>query len=285
MRNASVFLIVSFVATGCGWESDGTRRLAERYADTAGAADATADEVAPHEVNLGDVGGTGLAGRWAVQVVVTGTMQPMTAPWPYTETTLFLTDVTDGAATAEWVFCDQQTAVEATPASLASKTVFPVKLQAALEAKPLSVAISADGLAASTVVWLWGLDAGALGDVTDKPSGIEASSPAVVDEDDDGNPGVTVEVVKPLAGMRYQARWERFDLQAGSLSGDGQRIEGALAADAVEFVVGASKELLIKPSNLAVTPGTGHTWRLRRVPATYTCANLRQDAAGLFPAP
>jgi len=285
MRNASLLLALGLCLAACDWESDGAARLAARYTDTSGPADVGTDEVAPPDVDLGDVGGTGLTGRWAVQVVVKGTMQPLSAPWPYVETTLFLTDLEDGAASASWRFCDQQTAVEATPASLASKTQFPEATQAALEAAPLPVSLSADGLAASTLVWLWGLDGEALGDATVKPSGIDATSPAVVDQDDDGHPGVTVEVVKPAAGMRYQARWERFDLAAGSLSEDGQRIEGNLAADAVEFVLDASISALKSPSKLKVDEGNGHTWRLRRVPADYTCDDLRQDAAGLFPAP
>ena len=285
MRNARVILLSGLLLWGCDWQSDGASRLAERYADTAGDADATTDEVAVPDVDLGDVGGTGLAGRWAVQVVVTGTMAPIGVEWAYTETNLFLTDLAEGAATASLAYCDQANDVPKSP----NPTAQPAALHDLLASKPLEVPLSADGLAAGIVVWTWGLDAAVLGDVQEKPSAITAEADAVIDEDGDGQVGVTLEVLKKTDGAhfasRYLARWERFDLQAGGLSEDGQRIEGVLAADAVEFALGADNAVVNRDSKLVVTPGAVHTWRLRRVPAAYTCDDLRQDAAGLFPAP
>ena len=283
MRNARVILLSGLLLWGCDWQSDGASRLAERYADTAGDADATTDEVAVPDVDLGDVGGTGLAGRWAVQVVVTGTMAPMNIEWAYTETSLFLTDIGDAAESASLVYCDQANDV---PQS-SNPTRQSQPLYDLLASKPLTVPLTADGLAEGTVVWTWGLDAAEMGDLKEKPAGLTAESPAVVDEDDDGQAGVTLEVLKKADlshfAWRYLARWERFDLQAGNLSEDGQRIEGKLAADAVEFALGADPALVNRPSNLVVDPGAVHTWRLRRVGADYTCDDLKTDAAGHVP--
>jgi len=282
MKKISLFLGLALALAGCGWESDGAERLAERFADTATTTDVGPDEVAAPDVDLGDVGGTGLTGRWAVQVVVTGTMAPIGISWDYTETTYFLSDMTDGGATADWTYCDQVNDVPKAP----NPTAQPQALRDLLASKPLRVTLSSDGLMPSGLVWTWGLDRARLGD--EKPQGLTATSDAVIDEDDDQQPGVTLEVQTKTGGhfaSRYLARWERFDLQAGSLSEDGQRIEGVLAADAIEFALGADNAVVNRDAKLAVTPGTGHTWRLRRVPSDYTCDQLKTDAAGLFPAP
>jgi hypothetical protein len=283
MKSIRLLVALGLLIPACGWESDGAARLAERYADPGGAADIAAEEVAPHEVDLGDVGGTGLAGRWAVQVVVTGTMAPIGVEWAFTETSWFLTDLADGASTASLVYCDQVNDVPKSP----NPTKQPPALYDVLVAKPLELALTADGVGASTVVWTWGLDVQKLGDVGQKPEALDATSDAVTDEDGDGQEGVTLEVLvkKDLShyASRYLARWERWDLLAGSLSEDGLRVEGALSAEAVEFALGADKDIVNRPSNLVVDPGDVHSWRLRRVPADYTCADLRQDATALFP--
>lgn len=283
MKKIKVFVVLGLALTACDWESDGAARLAERYADTSGPADVVADEVAPPDVDLGDVGGTGLTGRWAVQVQVTGTMSPIGIEWAYTETSWFLTDIGEGASTASWIYCDQANDVPKSP----NPTAQPQALYDLLVSKPLEVSLAADGVAAGTVVWTWGLVPAKLGDLEQKPAGLDASSDAVTDEDGDGPAGVTLEVLKKVDlshfASRYLARWERWDLAAGSLSEDGQRIEGKLSADAAEFALGADNAIVNRPSNLVVDPGDVHTWRLRRVPAAYTCDDLRQDAAGLFP--
>ena len=282
MRNAWLLLVPGLWLVACGWESDGAARLAERYDDAATTTDVTADEATPPDVDFGDVGGTGLTGRWAVQVVVTGTMAPIGISWDYTETTYFLSDVADGAVTADWIYCDQVNDVPKSP----NPTSQPQALHDLLASKPLRVTLSADGVMPSALIWTWGLDRATLGD--EKPEALSATSEGVIDEDEDQQPGVTLEVLTKAGAhfaSRYLARWERFDLQAGSLSEDGLRIEGVLAADAIEFALGADNAVVNRDSKLAVTPGTGHTWRLRRVPADYTCDTLKTDAAGLFPTP
>lgn len=300
MKHSSLLLALTVVLAGCGWESDGERRLADRFPDTAAddaivaadtaaeadaAADVAVDEATPQDADPGDATGAGLAGRWAVQVVVKGTMSPIGTAWAYTETSWFLADITEGSATASWIYCDQVNDVPKAP----NPTAQPKKLYDLLVSKPLEVSLSADGLAAGAVVWTWGLDGQKLGNPQVKPTGITKTSDAVIDEDDDGQVGVTLSVLKKADGSlfasRYLARWERWELQAGSLSDDGKWMEGALAADAVEFALGADNALVDRASNLVVDPGVVHGWRMRRVGAGYSCASLKQDAATLFIAP
>jgi hypothetical protein len=276
------FLLSVVLVAGCGWESDGVKRLEDRYADTSGAADVAADESAPHEVDLGDVGGTGLTGRWAVRIDEDGTMTlPMNiGTRPVHLIDLFVAEVADGADEAVLTFCDQRTKVT----DYTSETEVPEALRTALQADPPRVQLTSDGFAAGDVTWAWGLDLSKLSEPGAKPESLAEVEPALTDQDDDGNPGVTIAVKKPMAGKRYMARWERWHLDAMALPEGDDAFGGSLTWEITELPLGAEPAILNQPSPIEPA-AIGNTMRLRRVPADYTCDDLRRDADALFPRP
>ena len=207
MKPVVVMVLLSLVTLGCDWKADGPARLEARYAtpDVGGA-----DVVIP-EVDLGDVAGEGLTGRWAMRMTLEGTISPLSAPWDITLTNLFIVDVDvdgdvdDGSLpVAALTFCDQISVIDTGKgASDLGRSEVPVPLRDALASQPLELPLDASGIAAGELAWTWGLR-----DLDDPKSSAlpeAAEDPRVWDQDADGHPGVTMEIINP-AGQRYMVR-------------------------------------------------------------------------------
>lgn len=113
----------------------------------------------------------------------------------------------------------------------------------------------------------------------------DPNDPRIVDDDGDGNPGITVtiEVTEDITGELYIARREVFAYEALLESPD--RIVGTVTDDSEQLVIGASDPIF-------ATSGDG--WGqypdlsrspiiLERVGADWDCARLAAERAALFP--
>ncbi len=279
---------LSFVA--CDWKADGPARLEARYGsgDT-GDTTVIADAVIP-EVDLGDVEGEGLPGRWAMRMVLSGTL----LAWDITLSNLFLVDIVEpgqgevaNPSTARLIFCDQLSVIDGSGGI--GQAEVPPALREALAEVPLELSLDDAGVAEGELVWTWGLHD--LDDSITSSLPDSADDPQVWDQDADGNPGVTMNVIKP-AGERYMIRRATWTLSSGALSDDVQSITGTLDFAIEEVALAASSSALMTVA--PITPGEGpHLYELRRVGAVgaagdedaYDCERLRADHLGLFGAP
>lgn len=123
-----------------------------------------------------------------------------------------------------------------------------------------------------------------LDDPTNEPLPSDPDDPRIVDDDGDGNPGITVtiQVGDDLTGELYIARREIFAYEASLVTPD--RLEGTVTDDSEQLVIGASNPVFLAESN----------WRqhsdpakspiiLIRVDDTWDCERLVAERDALFP--
>ncbi len=290
MRTLTCLSLAALLAAGCGWESDGLARLEELYptpeeppvepkpVDRCALPNDAEGSVAP--------GGTcdaGLAsGRWAVRFVEYGSMKPMGSPWDLRLTDLFLAQPSADKKSVELTFCDQLSHL-AQPSGTAvemGKTKMSAKTREALGKTKLVLPLDANGaFSAQDVAWVWGAK-GLANPATDAmPS--KASDPLLWDEDQDGNPGVTVQVMNP-AGYRFMARRSVFDFASGKASADGRYVTGTLTFAITENAVGATNALLLTVAPITARSECTNVYQLRCVDPGYTCDQLIADHTKLF---
>lgn len=109
-----------------------------------------------------------------------------------------------------------------------------------------------------------------------------ADDPRVIDQDGDGQPGVTVNVSGIASGDVYVVQWQRGWYE-GEL-GDGTEVSGANhAAGSEQRTIGASSTLLEMDVPQRPAPDTSMN-RVRLIPidAGYDCARLLAEADALF---
>jgi len=256
----------------CGWRSDGIERLDQVHP----LPDAGDAGVEIPDVQLGDVGGSGLPGHWAVLLYQPGKVHPAGLdPWGITINDLFVADIDPAGTSAALTFCNQVVESESTM----GLSTIPQKLIDALAASPLVIAFPSDGtFGASDVAWLWGVQ-GLSEPVSDALPEDKADS-HLLDEDGDGNPGVTVQVKSP-DGERYMVRRSVWDFKKAGPTADNQWITGELEFTVEEHALGATNPLLetvapIEPS------AHGPKYVLRRVNSEYACASLVEEWRGVF---
>jgi hypothetical protein len=279
--------------SACGWKTDGLERLDEIGAPAYTPTGAATVPTGP--VNIGTPACHDLGGRRAVRLVQPGDIQPLGYDtWKLTVTDLFLADI-DAAGTTLTLaqYCDQQSVMVDKNNQLVDigKTQTPQALRDALTASPVSISLPGDGtIAASDVVWLWGLRdvVSPLTDVLPNASNY-ASDSRVWDQDQDGKPGVTLRIVTfPGPGDRYMVRRATWTFAPSRLSFDNAWLTGTLTQRIEESVLGSLLDSTGKPDNnlstvAPITPRTaGSVYQLRCVGPTYTCAALAQDQAALF---
>ena len=111
----------------------------------------------------------------------------------------------------------------------------------------------------------------------------EPDDPAVVDQDGDGQPGMTVELQGLVTGSTYVVQWSRITLDGVPVSAD--RIQGLLDFDARENVL-ASEPAYIRDQVEPSTPAPdacASFFVLVRVPADADCAEINEQRETLFP--
>ena len=148
----------------------------------------------------------------------------------------------------------------------------------ALSTAPLAVPLPGNGtIQASGVVWLWGLRN--LANPATDPLPTSADAGTVWDEDMDGHPGVTVDVVSP-PGEIYLVKRAVFDFaQASSANG---WFTGSLGSTIDQQIVAASTPLL--DTSVPITPRSDCTsiYQVKCVDPGFTCASLVQGYQTLF---
>ena len=272
--------MAALALTACGWKSDGLARLDELGPPAAAAGPDTGSH---GPIDLGSPQCRGLGGNWALMLVEPGTIAPLGEPWKLTVTDLFLARTEAGARAVELTFCDQVTRIVTSGgATDLGRSKVPDALRAALAKAPVVVALPGDGtFQATDQVWLWGL--------RDLPNPVTdalptkddfASDPHLWDQDGDGNPGVTMNILAP-AGDRYMVRRARWTFAPAHLTLDNAWLTGTLTASIEENALGASTALLL--TSAPITPkADGAVYQFRCVGSTYTCPALAQDYAELF---
>ncbi len=292
MRRA-LWWFAPWVVAACGqWESSGPERLRDAFPTSCGGEDLGPPApdgtllVAPSDR---------LAGTWAARVIQHGRMAIPTVcdDCLLTLTDLALVVVASDGRSVLWRFCDQPMEIDTTPDNpndpldpdAPHSTVPEALFRAGVTAAATFSKPATDRLPAHRVVWLWGVRD--LSDPVHDPLPDSADSPGVFDQDQDGKPGVTVRVDRPLEGERYMVRRAVWDLAEAPLSEDGLWATGSLTFFIEEKAIGADNPLLtiLAP----ITPEeAGNTYLLRRVPTDFTCEDLRGRASSLFqnaPAP
>jgi len=262
----------------CGWEADGYSRLEEQYqrdpkaadpgAETTpdpgredGGRDASegADTPPIDDLSPGEVSTTSLEGSWIGRLVQQGNITPLFQEWPITTTDWFVGTATGDEITLR--LCREVPVVHDEDPEMDFVTRMPDGTALALrERRPLRLRVQGGTLPAQTVLWTWGL-ADAADDTPGLPT--KADDARVEDTDGDGKPGVTMEVVSPVAGFRYLVKRVRFTLSETPVSLDGVWLIGPLEYTIEEQPLGAD------PSSLKavtpITPTEGSFFVLRRV--------------------
>lgn len=269
---------------GCGWEADGGARLQELYHPDAGAkdsgveppadpgreggppADAVPDEgdrdlggatdLSPGEVSTGSLEGT-----WVGRIVQQGEITPLFSPWPITTTDWLVGTATGDTLT--WRLCTEVPVVHDEDPDNDFVTRMPGgTAQALRDRRPILLEVQGGTLKAQSVTWTWGLT-----DPQDAVSPLprDGSDPRVEDTDQDGHPGVTMEVQSPVAGRRYLVKRIRLTFPATPVSADGVFVVGGLDYAIEEQAVGADPSPL--KADTPITPKDGSFFQFRRVSA------------------
>jgi hypothetical protein len=123
-----------------------------------------------------------------------------------------------------------------------------------------------------------------LEDPADEPLPTDPDDPRIVDDDGDGNPGitVTVQVSADLVGELYIARREIFAYVATLTAPD--RLEGTVNDDSEQLVIGASDPIFLVESDWRQHPDpTKSPIIMIRVDDTWDCERLAAERDALFP--
>ncbi|MCA9549575.1 MAG: hypothetical protein KC933_06035 [Myxococcales bacterium] len=107
------------------------------------------------------------------------------------------------------------------------------------------------------------------------------SDPRLVDADEDGQPGLTVQVEGLVKGEIYVVQRDESALEGAVLAPD--RIAGLVRWKAEQVVLGASRDVLAGNPDNRPHPEPGRSYfRMRRVPARATCPEVIRRASTLF---
>lgn len=110
----------------------------------------------------------------------------------------------------------------------------------------------------------------------------DADDPRVIDEDGDGEPGVTVKIVGPIDGEIYlvQRAWNALD---GEVSEGGDEIRGSVSWKTSQEVVGASSMFLAANPEARPHPDARRSWfAMKRIDPSATCGWIRKHHNQLF---
>jgi hypothetical protein len=287
-------LVTAVSALGCSWGENGLARLEQLNplpdGGAFGAGEAGSSCGLPDLRDGGDAGAPTppsqaclglLSGQWAVRLVEFENISPLgPPPWNLTITDLFLAGLSPDKTSLELTFCGEENALTSaagTPETIGENTIPPATVNA-IARNPLAIPLPGDGtLQANGVTWLWGLRDFANPATAALPTTADAST--VWDEDQDGHPGVTVDVVLPK-GEIYLIKRAVFDLERGALA-EGW-ITGVMRATIDQNVLGATSPVLDKDLPITAEASCASVYQVRCVDPGFDCSTLVQDYRTLF---
>jgi hypothetical protein len=271
------FVLITLIS--CGWESNGPDYLRDAYGSSCNPKDTANTLVGDAQVI--DTPAASIAGHWAMKVTQKGTFKPVGDEWGITLTELVLVHIPADGSGVYFTFCDELMDVDTKVKNDQMKPVTHIGQALKDTLVGTMVSLNTDDLKKlpkMDVLWLWGLK-----DMKDPATDTlpDSPGPQVWDQDGDGNPGVTIEVEKPIPGKRYMVRRNIWHMQTGTPDKDFLWITGDLSYKLDESAVGATNSLLktIAP----ITPDkTGNNYVMRRVLPGLTCKELVDGHEKIF---
>jgi len=257
---------------GCGWESDGLKRLEALYPSDA-VEGATAD-VLP-EQPLSDPAGDAapakpLSGTYAVRMHQYGVVMS----YPLDLSDLFVGKVSEDGKAIALTFCMQYGHVNSPVEHLGEQDPKPALIEA-LASRPVQVPLDGGAPKDAVVAWLWGVR---LDDPVNDPLP-ETVTDHVEDWDKDGHPAVTVTVLNPK-GDRYMARRAVWTLHSGYTGGDWTY--GGLEFRIDQKAYGGNPPLLATEAPISVDPARRSVWQMRKESDGFDCKQLLAGWPDLF---
>ena len=263
----------------CGWESNGPEYLRDAYGTSS--CPETSNGNNGSDVTVSTRPATSIAGHWAMEVKLRGITTPIGEDWPITITSLVITEITPDGSAAYIQYCDQLTDVETTsPLRPESHLSEGLKEWSGGVVVPFAKP-SLDIMPAMDVLWLWGLHN--MKDPMTDPLPTKPDDPLVWDQDEDGKPGVTINITKPIEGDRYIVRRGIWHLGQGTPDKDFLWIKGDLTSKIDMNALGATNQLL--KTVAPITMDKDNSYIMRRVPANFTCRDLLSHVDTIFSNP
>ena len=163
------------------------------------------------------------------------------------------------------------------------KTIFPQKFVHALSGRKKNVRLMRDAAGRVRYEELYYVHIGGahLENPRFEPLPTQSDDPRIVDADEDGHPGLTLEVGGLIGGEIYIVQRDASELSGSFLSPN--RIVGRVSWESEQSVVDASPSLLKANPHARPHPSTrANFFRMRRVPVHATCDDVKTRARKLF---
>lgn len=225
-----------------------------------------------------------LTGKWA-QLVVTSSLADVPFEGTVTTTTssMLLIDVTH---TGDQLQLRTSTcAVNMNSTSNSVETIIPPAFVTGLPetTRSGSTTLDASGNLQVSLPYFTEVFGARLTDIENEALPTSSSDPRVYDQDNDGNPGMTVSISGIISGDIYIVQRGRNSLTS-SVSADKSRWDGLVQWDNEQVTLGASNSILTSVSPEAtVDPNANNSFfRTTRVNAAMDCATVVSTAEQLF---
>ena len=271
--------------SACNWKADGPARLKSLYPQEDLTSNAEPEDIivpldrpdTPYEPGT-DIQLNNLWGYYVVKMSLPATMDLFPGigePYPLLLTNLFVAFWSDDGL--DWSYCQQFANLDA--GGLGETEMLP-ETNAALGQVPIYLETAEGiGIEQQTLAWTWGIQG--MDDPVKDPLPTSGDDPLVWDQDDDGNPGVTIKVLQP-AGFRYMVRRAVWHLEPAAITEDGDRLEGKVKFQVHEGAVGYDGPSSLKTIIPVVSDPSGGSYTMVRTNEYYSCEQLLAEYPGIF---
>ncbi|HSL59282.1 MAG TPA: hypothetical protein VK866_15655 [Acidimicrobiales bacterium] len=273
MRWVVAVVAVGLLAVGCG-DGGGTADGADAATSTSTTSASTTVAPADSEPILGEE----LVGRWAHYDVVAyedGVLKTLIISYGFNDFTVVDGEVIDSA---RFCFSEQRTdqPIETSLSDAATQAIRPPSTP--VEVDLVDGVLRVRRAATPTPVGI------RLDDPFTESLPTDPDDPRIVDDDGDGNPGITVSirVTDELSGELYIARREIFAWEALLTGPD--TLTGTVTDDSEQLIIGASDPIFAAESSWVQHPDPAKSpIILERVTDDWDCARLAEERDALFP--